>query len=61
MRNEYLENRHQAQVNKARGQGYAGVRLFLFLFLFLKVIYFRELLPLLLIQMLVLLVVSRLK
>jgi hypothetical protein len=25
MKNAYLENRRQAQLNKARGQGYAGV------------------------------------
>jgi hypothetical protein len=25
MKNDYLENRRQAQMNKARGQGYAGV------------------------------------
>jgi hypothetical protein len=30
MKNDYLENRRQAQLNKARGQGYAGVRYFLF-------------------------------
>ncbi len=29
MKNDYLENRRQAQMNKARGQAYAGVSLFL--------------------------------
>jgi hypothetical protein len=32
MRNDYLENKRQAQMNKARGQGYAGVRYSLFSF-----------------------------
>ncbi len=26
MKNDYLENRRQAQLNKARGHGYAGVK-----------------------------------
>jgi hypothetical protein len=25
MKNDFLENKRQAQLNKARGQGYAGV------------------------------------
>jgi hypothetical protein len=25
MKNDYIENKQQAQLNKARGQGYAGV------------------------------------
>ncbi len=42
MKNDYSENRRQAQVNKARGQGYAGVRKFLLSFPISKLIYFRE-------------------
>ena len=59
MRNDYLENRRQAQLNKARGQGYAGdVRCFFSILLARKLISLREQLQFI---MLVRLVMSLLK
>jgi hypothetical protein len=61
MKNDYLENKHQREVNKARGQGYGGVRYSSnYLFDFQRIYYRGELL-LLLTQMQVLLVVWLLK
>jgi hypothetical protein len=60
MKNDYLDNKHQRQVNKAHGQGYGGVRYSSNCLFSFKIFSFRELL-LLLIQISVLLVISLLK